>query len=199
MYICFANSAGVIYGHTIILADQQRQLQQHIQLTQYTEGADDIDTTVAYDSESDLLNPSVWMSNDGNDAFHQLGAVSLNPNGFVIVDRHPEQVSTQLNVDAMLDTVLYLITTYYHKINDSIRVYLPRMASNMLDEANIQYKFQMLMHRIHNSISASTCSKPTKPTESAAPAKTCGMQDKSTTSCTSNNHNALLSIEIKPV
>lgn len=148
MYICFANTDGLIYGYHTIIADQQQYVAENVD-----SDATDVDaaSTMYEQQEQEQPNeyeytPQVWQSTDEL-SFTHLGAVSLNKNGFVIVDRYPQQITSQLNMDSVLDVCYHLITELYeaHIISKPpISFYLPRMYSDMISESLAQYHFQTL-------------------------------------------------------
>lgn len=126
MYICFANTDSQIYGLSVIQEDQAKITELRKQ------SSDDYD----YPMELPFVHPH----------FMTLGSISLHRDGFVIVDRHAEQVSTQLNVKSMLSTVIYLLTSYYNATG-TVTIYLPRMSSSMNEEAAIQHKIQTMLDK----------------------------------------------------
>lgn len=125
MYICFANTAAEIYGGEVIQSDLDKVL-----------AAQNENPSGEY--EYPLEMPYV------HNHFTSLGSISLHRDGCVVVDRYQQQVTTQLNIDSLLDTLVYLATRYYHATG-TLTIYLPRMASNLYDEALIQYKFQTML------------------------------------------------------
>lgn len=157
MYICFANTEGVVYGHQRI----QNDLDKIRELNSSTlQNSQDYEDTM---QDNEDQGPVVWPTTDAA-SFTHMGAISLNPKGIVVVDRHPQEISTQIEPTALIKTLAYLMTNFYHNFNIPIVVYLPRMAVNMLEEANIQHGFLQMMSTIKNdAISTQVCKLKPKP------------------------------------
>lgn len=74
-----------------------------------------------------------------------LGALIMSSKTIVIVDRRPSQITTQLSVPSLIRTLKQILNEVYDssKIQE-VLFHLPRMAYNMLDQANIQFRFQSI-------------------------------------------------------
>lgn len=72
----------------------------------------------------------------------KLGAVFTYTDGIVIVDRKPNHATSQLNVDDIIELLRQLLIQMFLGQINNINIYLPRMYSSMIKEAESQEKFQ---------------------------------------------------------
>lgn len=69
-----------------------------------------------------------------------IGDMLLLDDGIIIYDRLPNQQSTQLIINVLIDTLRYILQKVYSLQTDVIDIYLPRMSMDMNKEAKIQNK-----------------------------------------------------------
>lgn len=73
----------------------------------------------------------------------RLGSVFTYPRGIIIVDRDAKHSTSQLNCDDVIELLQQLIVQLYiTQIDDHLKIYLPRMYSSMMKEAECQTSFQ---------------------------------------------------------
>ncbi|ATY70257.1 GrBNV gp41-like protein [Tomelloso virus] len=80
-----------------------------------------------------------------------LGGMYTYTDGIAIVDRRPNQESTQLNVDGVIKTLRYLLKNLYPLQTSDIVIYLPRMDPNISMQADIQAKFSKLSNSLDSN------------------------------------------------
>lgn len=69
-----------------------------------------------------------------------IGDMLLLDDGIIIYDRLPNQQSTQLIINVLIDTLRYILQKVYSLQTDVVDIYLPRMSMDMNKEAKIQNK-----------------------------------------------------------
>lgn len=75
----------------------------------------------------------------------RLGNVLTYHEGIVIIDRDTNHTTSQLNVEDILELLHQLVVQMYMPQIDNINIYLPRMVSSMMKDAEYQNKFQNLL------------------------------------------------------
>lgn len=77
-----------------------------------------------------------------------LGSVLTLDDGIIIVDRLPTQSSSQLETLDIINILRYLLQKVYPLKADKIYITLPRMQSNINQQAVCQSQFQFLSSKI---------------------------------------------------
>lgn len=83
-----------------------------------------------------------------NVGVNALGSILTYDNGIIIVDRQPSQNSSQLETVDIINILRYLLQKIYTLKTDKIIIYLPRMQSNINQQALCQAQFQYISSRI---------------------------------------------------
>lgn len=81
----------------------------------------------------------------------RLGNVLTYPEGIVIIDRDSNHITSQLNVDDILELLRQLVLQMYLPQINNVNIHLPKMVSSMMKDAEYQNKFQNLLHVVNNN------------------------------------------------
>lgn len=81
-----------------------------------------------------------------------LGEVFLLDDGIIIVDRYSQQITTQLEVSSIIETLRYILQTVYPLQTGNVEVYLPRMDTNIAKQATIQSNFVSMSIKNSNPV-----------------------------------------------
>lgn len=79
-----------------------------------------------------------------NIGYQPLGTVLTLDEGIIIVDRDPTQLTSQLEMSYMIYSLTRALQKMYPLQAGLVFIYLPKMRSNMAEQAKCQYLFQNL-------------------------------------------------------
>lgn len=83
-----------------------------------------------------------------NVGLNTLGTVLTYDDGIIIVDRLPTHNTSQLESIDIINILRYLLQKVYTLKTDKIRIHLPRMHSNINQQAVCQAQFQFISSKI---------------------------------------------------
>lgn len=79
-----------------------------------------------------------------------LGSILTFDDGIIIIDRMPTQISSQLETLDVINILRYLLQNVYTLKTDKIYIYLPRIHSNINQQAICCSQFQFMSSKIMN-------------------------------------------------
>lgn len=141
MFIKFANTNGEVFE---MLTKNYNNDNVDPTIITTTTNYDDDD----YNNDGDETNDTNIFEYFLDSENFQLGRVLTYPKGICIIDRDPNHTTTQLNVDDILELLRQLIYQMYMPQSTNIKIYLPRMYSSMIKQAECQNQFQNILEKI---------------------------------------------------